>query len=77
LICSNRHEIEPDFRGAVERGRGDEFWIRPRVSILTVCLSLNQLARRLNAEGLPTARGAASWTSAGVSRSKLSIGRTL
>jgi len=33
-------------------------------------LSLNALARRLNAEGLPTARGGARWTAAGVARVK-------
>jgi DNA invertase Pin-like site-specific DNA recombinase len=38
-------------------------------------LSLNELARRLNAEGLPTARGGAGWTAAGVSRVKARLAR--
>jgi DNA invertase Pin-like site-specific DNA recombinase len=38
-------------------------------------LSLNELARRLNAEGLPTARGGTGWTAAGVSRLKARLAR--
>ena len=33
-------------------------------------LSLTELARGLNAKGLPTARGGAGWTATGVSRIK-------
>jgi DNA invertase Pin-like site-specific DNA recombinase len=38
-------------------------------------LSLNELARRLNAEGLPTARGGAGWTATGVARVKARLAR--
>jgi hypothetical protein len=37
--------------------------------------SLNELARRLDAEGLPTARGGANWTAMGVARVKARLAR--
>ena len=38
-------------------------------------LSLRQLAAKLTAEGLPTARGGAVWTAAGIARVKARLAR--